>query len=55
MFMLIERPSLDCQDCGVHVRTLSAAEAQLVAAHPYNYIVYCPRCQAELREELLNG
>lgn len=33
--------TLDCQLCGDVVRVLTPAEAQQVAANPYNFIVYC--------------
>jgi len=39
------QPTLDCQDCGGIVRKLSDAEAQEVAANPYNFVVYCPVCR----------
>jgi uncharacterized protein with PIN domain len=39
--------TLDCQDCGNTVRKLTDAEAQEVAAAPYNFIVYCTSCKAD--------
>jgi hypothetical protein len=36
-----ERQTLDCQACGNVVRVLTAAEAQRVAANPYDFVVYC--------------
>jgi len=41
-----ERPTLDCQDCGVVMRWLSPAEAAEVARRPYDFIVYCPSCRS---------
>lgn len=38
-------PTLDCQDCGVVLKHLTAAEAQLVANYPQNFIVRCPTCE----------
>lgn len=38
-------PTLDCQQCGDPVRTLSPAEQQQVAADPYAFIVYCGSCR----------
>ena len=35
---------LECQDCGRELKELSDAEAQKVAANPYNYVVYCNTC-----------
>lgn len=35
------RKTLDCQACGNVIRVLNAAEAQQVAANPYNFVVYC--------------
>jgi hypothetical protein len=35
------QPTLDCQACGNVVRILTPAEAQQVAARPYDFIVYC--------------
>lgn len=40
-------PVLECQQCGDVVQRLSEAEAQMVAANPYNFIVYCPPCKRE--------
>lgn len=45
-------PTLDCQDCGDVVRRLTLAEAQQVAANPYNYIVYCTICRRDRAREL---
>jgi hypothetical protein len=36
-----ERQTLDCQACGNVVKVLTPAEVQMVAANPYNFIVYC--------------
>ena len=41
-------PTLDCQQCGQTLRTLSEAEAKQVAARPYNFIAYCPECRKTL-------
>lgn len=43
--------SLVCQDCGVRLRRLTADEVAQVAAHPHNFIVFCPSCEDALREE----
>lgn len=40
-------PTLDCQTCGTPLRRLTLAEAQMVAANPYNYIVDCYACARE--------
>ena len=40
-------PTIDCQDCGVVLRKLTDAQAQQVAANPYNFIAYCNTCQKE--------
>ena len=45
------RPVLECQDCGEVLRELSAAEAQAVAARPYDFVVYCGPCAATHRPE----
>lgn len=42
---MLDDPVLECQDCGAVLRTLSPAEAQKVAANPYNYVLYCALCQ----------
>ena len=42
---MMSDPTLDCQDCGVVLRRLTLAEAQQVAANPYNFIVFCRNCQ----------
>lgn len=44
--MTDERSTLDCQDCGKVILILSAAQAQKVAANPYNYVLQCRTCQA---------
>jgi hypothetical protein len=45
-------PTLDCQRCGDVVRELSPAEAQQVARHPYDFIVFCARCKREVEREM---
>jgi hypothetical protein len=45
------QPTLDCQDCGNVVRKLTGAEAQEVAANPYNFVVYCHVCKAVRQRE----
>lgn len=40
-------PVIECQDCGRVIRTLTPAEAQQVAARPYNFIVFCYPCKQE--------
>jgi len=44
-----QESTLDCQDCGDVVRTLTAAEAQEVAERPYDFVVYCVRCRNDRR------
>jgi hypothetical protein len=44
--------TLDCQDCGNVVRKLTDAEAQQVAAAPYNFIVYCGPCKVFRQKEV---
>lgn len=46
-----KQPTLDCQDCGDTVKKLTDAEAQEVAAAPYNFIVYCPSCKRFRQKE----
>lgn len=49
-------PTLDCQDCGNTVKKLTDAEAQQVAANPYNYVVYCGPCgRYRQKEAEVNG
>lgn len=48
-------PTLDCQDCGRVLRRLTPAEAQQVAANPYNFIGYCPQCARENEAALLDA
>lgn len=48
-------PTLDCQTCGCVLRHLSPAEAQRVAANPYNFIVYCPPCGRDNTKALLDA
>ncbi|WP_157497207.1 hypothetical protein [Leifsonia sp. Leaf264] len=45
--MPFTEPTLDCQNCGGVLRKLTAAEAQQVAANPYNFIAFCSPCGAE--------
>lgn len=40
-------PTLDCQACGNVLKRLTAAEAQQVAANPYNFIVFCGSCTSK--------
>lgn len=47
-----KRHTLDCQDCGEVLRELTLAEAQLVAANPHNYIVYCRECGFERAKDI---
>jgi hypothetical protein len=35
---------LECQTCGAKIADLSPAQAQRVAANPYNYLLDCVRC-----------
>jgi hypothetical protein len=35
------KPVLECELCGIVVRELTPAEADEVAANPYNFIVTC--------------
>ena len=44
---MYDNPVLECQDCGVVLRELTLAEAQQVAANPYNFIVFCKLCQRD--------
>lgn len=44
--------TLDCQQCGAPLRTLSPAEEQQVAAAPYNFVVYCRSCRDDIRQRL---
>lgn len=48
-----DRRTLDCQACGNVIRVLTAAEAQQVAARPYDFIVYCrdALCQEAARAD----
>lgn len=41
------RATLECQDCGWTVRTLSPDEVRMVAANPYNFVAYCGPCRAD--------
>jgi hypothetical protein len=51
------RPTIDCQACGKTLKFLTMAEAQQVAARPYDFVIYCMdrECQemalAESRRE----
>lgn len=54
MIQMFEDPVLECQDCGIVLRTLSPAEAQKVAANPYNYIALCMLCRNG-NEQMENG
>ena len=47
-----DQHTLDCQDCGNVLRVLTPAEAQKVAANPYNYIAYCKRCASAIESEI---
>lgn len=38
-------PTIDCQDCGAILQKLTPAQAQLVAANPYNFVAYCKTCR----------
>lgn len=51
---MLDDPVLECQDCGKVLRHLSPAEAQKVAANPYNFIAYCSRCKS-LNEDYMEG
>jgi uncharacterized protein with PIN domain len=42
-----QESTLDCQDCGDVVRTLSPAEQQEVAERPYDFVVYCRSCRRD--------
>lgn len=44
-------PTLDCQSCGETVRVLTFAEQQMVAANPYNYVVYCRQHRGDANQE----
>jgi hypothetical protein len=41
---MLDDPTIDCQDCGRILRHLSPAEAQKVAANPYNFVFWCDDC-----------
>jgi hypothetical protein len=54
--MAKKQPALDCQDCGNEVMKLTDAQAQQVAANPYNFVVYCQSCKMDrMREAQRNG
>lgn len=45
-------PTLDCDQCGDILRTLTPEEELKVALNPYNYIAYCSYCRKEIWEQL---
>ena len=45
--MSMEDRVLECQDCGVVLRELTAAEAQQVSLRPYDFVVRCSQCQRD--------
>lgn len=49
---MFAQPTLNCQDCGDVVKALTDAEAQMVAANPHNYIVWCAPCRRAIQREL---
>lgn len=48
-----EPSTLDCQDCGTVIKHLEPVEAAMVAANPYNFIVYCWDCERFNRGSLI--
>lgn len=39
-------PVIECQSCGKVLQKLTEAQAQQVAANPYNFIGFCAPCKA---------
>lgn len=44
--------TLDCQDCGKPVRSLTPEQAREVASRPQDHATACPDCAAADEEEM---
>lgn len=49
------KDTLDCQGCGIVLRTLTMREAQMIAHDPYKFVFYCHTCKQEVLEQVAKG